>query len=142
MPAPPLRLLVVEDNPLDIRLLQEGFREAGLAPDLLTAMDVDAAWAVLEKGRTKPKSRPEAILLDLNLPGQSGHDLLRRLGTDAEFRALPVVVLTSSNHPDDIERARHGHASAYFLKPLTMAGYLALARDLHQLLVSPARANA
>ena len=72
--------------------------------------------------------------MDLNLPGSSGHDLLERLSSDARLCAIPVVVLTSSNHPADVARARAGLASAYFLKPLTMDGYLGLAMDLKELM--------
>ncbi len=134
MPARPatLRLLLVEDHAQDVRLLQEAFRETGFAVDLQACPDAEAAWKALQAAQ-RPADLPQAILLDLNLPGTSGHEFLARLNQDARLRALPVVVLTSSNHPSDVERARAGAASAYFLKPLTLAGYLTLAGELQTL---------
>ena len=124
------RILMVEDNAQDVRLMQEGFKEVGFQPKVEACRDGETAWARIRVAAGP--LRPDMVLLDLNLPGMSGHELLKRIQADAGLRNLPVVILSSSNHPDDVLQARLSKAHAYFLKPFSMAGYVALARDLRE----------
>ncbi|GIX47688.1 MAG: hypothetical protein KatS3mg131_1899 [Candidatus Tectimicrobiota bacterium] len=98
-----LTVLLVEDNPRDVRLTQRAFTQAGLAHDLRVVRDGDEALAYLQREgpyrdpHTSP--RPDLILLDLNLPRMSGHELLRYVKQDHRFKQVPVVVLTTSGRP-------------------------------------------
>jgi chemotaxis family two-component system response regulator Rcp1 len=125
-----IRLMIVEDNPDDARLIREGLREVASKPQLEHFEDAESAWTALSAGLKGPAGLPDLLLLDLNLPGTSGHELLERLRATPVLSQIPVVVLTSSQRQADIERARSARASAYFAKPLTMDGYVTLARDL------------
>lgn len=121
-------------QPLTLLLIEDDFGEAALFASALTriaddillvhAADESTALAWLEERRRHLP--PMVILLDLNLAGQDGHVLLERLKTDPDFRRLPTVILTNSQHPDDIEKAYHWHASGYMVKPVSADAYSAL----------------
>ena len=125
------RFLLVEDNPQDARLLVEAFRETEAKPQLTHCLNADKAWKVLQDGlKTPSSSLPHLLLLDLNLPGTSGHELLERMRGVPLLATLPVIILSSSQAQADVHRARSNRATAYMAKPLTMDGYVALAQDL------------
>ena len=125
------RFLLVEDNPQDARLLQEAFRETEAKPQVVHCINAERAWKTLQEALKAPGTQlPDLLLLDLNLPGTSGHELLERMRGVPLLERLPVIVLTSSQHQADVERARGNKATAYMAKPLTMDGYVALATDL------------
>jgi CheY-like chemotaxis protein len=125
------RFLLVEDNPQDARLLQEAFRETAIRPAVTHCLNAEKAWKHLQEAlKTPAASMPDLLLLDLNLPGTSGHELLERMRGVPLLERVPVIVLTSSHHQADVERARGNKATAYMAKPLTMDGYIALANDL------------
>jgi CheY-like chemotaxis protein len=131
MAPAPARFLVVEDNPLDARLLQEAFRETPGKPQVVHCANAEKAWRTLQEALKSPAtSLPDLMLLDLNLPGTSGHELLERMRGVPLLAQLPVIILSSSQHQADVVRARGNQATAYMAKPLTMDGYLALAQDL------------
>ena len=122
-----LTVLLVEDNPRDVRLTQRAFVQASLPHDLRVVRDGDEALAYLQReGAYKdPQAspRPDVILLDLNLPRMSGHDVLRRLKQDQRFRQMPVIVLTTSGRADDVRLAYEAGANAYLLKPVEFARF-------------------
>jgi CheY-like chemotaxis protein len=122
-----LTVLLVEDNPRDVRLTQRAFVQASLPHDLRVVRDGDEALAYLQReGAYKdPQAspRPDVILLDLNLPRLSGHDVLRRLKQDQRFRQMPIIVLTTSGRPDDVRLAYEAGANAYLLKPVEFARF-------------------
>ena len=125
------RFLVVEDNPQDARLLVEAFRETDAQPQVTHCLNADKAWKALQDGLKSPTTAlPHLVLLDLNLPGTSGHELLERMRGVPLLNALPVIILSSSQAQTDVHRARGNRATAYMAKPLTMDGYVALANDL------------
>lgn len=129
-----LRVLLVEDNPHDARLLMDAFREVTRSTRIQHCPDAGKAWKVLQDAMRAPAQRmPHAVLLDVKLPGTSGPELLERLRTVPVMDKLPVIMLTSSRHQADVERTRGANAAAYFVKPLTMDGYVALARELVEL---------
>src|SRR4029434_6890539 len=117
-----LTVLLVEDNPRDVRLTQRAFKQAGLDHDLRVVGDGDEALAYLHRegaykeAETAP--RPDVILLDLNLPRMGGHELLREVKQDNRFRQVPIIVLTTSERPDDVRLAYDAGANAYLLKPV------------------------
>lgn len=121
-------------RPLTLLLIEDDFDEAALFASALTqiaddillvhAPDESTALAWLEARRQHLP--PMVILLDLNLAGQDGHVLLEQLKTDPDFRRLPTVILTSSQHPDDIEKAYRWHAGGYLVKPFGADEYSTL----------------
>lgn len=119
----PIELLVVEDNPGDVRLLREAFDEGGAVINYQVARDGEEALKLLLAA--EPKRRPDLILLDLNLPKISGHEVLRRLKADPELKRIPVIILSSSKAEADIRKAYDAHANAYLKKPSTLEGLLA-----------------
>ena len=125
------RFLLVEDNPQDARLLQEAVRETDVRPQVTHCLNAEKAWKALQDGlKTPATGLPSLLLLDLNLPGTSGHELLERMRGVPLLATLPVIVLSSSQAQADVSRARGNKATAYMAKPLTMDGYVALAQDL------------
>jgi CheY-like chemotaxis protein len=117
-----LTVLLVEDNPRDVRLTQRAFQQAGLPHDLRVVRDGDEALAYLHREgaykETETAPRPDVILLDLNLPRMGGHELLREVKQDSRFKQVPIIVLTTSERPDDVRLAYDAGANAYLLKPV------------------------
>lgn len=114
-------ILLVEDNPGDVRLTREALRECRAASCLHTARDGVEALAFLRKEGTHAGAPvPHLILLDLNLPRKDGHEVLRELKADPLLRHIPVIVLTTSVADVDIARAYDAHANCYVSKPATL----------------------
>jgi CheY-like chemotaxis protein len=135
MPRNPLRkpteLLIIEDNPGDVRLLEEAFRELEANIHIQVARDgAEGLEKVLAPLEQRSSKRPDLILLDLNLPKISGHDVLRRLKTNPLTCRIPVIVLTSSRAEADVRRAYESHANAYLKKPSTLDGLMSAAEDI------------
>ncbi len=117
----PLEILLIEDNPGDVRLVVEALRQGRLLHHLNIASSGTEALAILRReGPHAHRLRPDLILLDLNLPGLSGHELLRVLKADAESARIPVIVLTGSVAQEDIVRAYASHANCYIRKPVDL----------------------
>jgi CheY-like chemotaxis protein len=114
----PLQVLVVEDNPGDVRLLREAFRELNARLDLRVARDGAEAIRVLFE--EEHSWRPDLIFLDLDLPKISGRDVLGRLKADPATKKIPVIVLTWSRTESDVRQAYESHANAYIRKPRTL----------------------
>jgi CheY-like chemotaxis protein len=125
-----IHLLIIEDNPGDVRLLQEAFGELQANVEIQVARDgAEGIDLVTSTGQTQEGS-PDLILLDLNLPKINGLDVLARLKSDPRTRHIPVIVLTSSRAESDVRRAYHSHANAYLRKPSTLDGLLKTVRDV------------
>lgn len=125
-----IELLVVEDNPGDVRLLREAFDEGGADVNFHVARDGAEALEMLVGSKRQEDWRPDLILLDLNLPRVSGHEVLQRLKADAKTKRIPVIILSSSKAESDIRRAYEEHANAYLKKPSTLEGLLAAAEHI------------
>lgn len=122
-------ILLVEDNPVDILLMQRVFRNGALADTVLQIVrDGDAAVFYLNgDGEYNDRARyplPEIILLDLKLPRRSGHEVLEWLKNQPDLKRLPVVVLTSSRQPLDVDRAYDLGVNSYLVKPVGFAALL------------------
>jgi CheY-like chemotaxis protein len=127
----PLELLIIEDNPGDVRLLEEAFQEIKANVKIRVAKDGAEGIEILEKtNEQKAKWRPDIILLDLNLPKVSGHEVLAKIKSDPKTRWIPVIVLTSSRAEADVRRAYESHANAYLRKPSTLDGLMSAAQDV------------
>jgi two-component system, chemotaxis family, response regulator Rcp1 len=130
-PSP--HLLLVEDNPGDVWLLREAFRECGFSCEISIIDKGDMVLAFLQRqGKYQRVRRPDLVLLDLHLPGRSGHEVLERMKLSEELRRIPVVVLTSSDNPHDVERAYRNQASGFIPKPSEMEGYLDVVNAVRQ----------
>jgi chemotaxis family two-component system response regulator Rcp1 len=110
------RILVVEDNPADIVLLREAFRNSDLRFELITASDGDHALKMLF-GDERHQPSPDLILLDLNLPKVNGHTVLQRIKSDPRTDMIPAIVMSSSGAASDITLAYAEHANCYIRKP-------------------------
>jgi two-component system, chemotaxis family, response regulator Rcp1 len=122
----PIKILLVEDNPGDVRLTQEALRESGLPTHLQVAIDGVEALATLRQ--LEPSFRPDLILLDLNLPRKSGCEVLAEIKTDETLKRIPVIVLTTSSADEDIGRAYGLHANCYIAKPVNLDRFFQVVR--------------
>lgn len=113
-----IEILLVEDNPGDIRLTKEAFKTANTEISLRAVTHGDDAVDSLKRQATdEPRSLPDIVLLDLNLPGTNGHEVLKTIRADSQLKQLPVIILSSSETPDDIKRSYDADANAYVTKP-------------------------
>jgi len=126
-----VEILLVEDNPADVRLTVEGLREARIANNLSSVMDGDSAVEFLQrKGRYASAPRPDLILLDLNLPGVDGRSVLKFIKEDPSLKVIPVVIITSSDAESDIIRSYESHANCFISKPIDFQGFCNVIRSL------------
>lgn len=129
--AKPLEVLVIEDNPGDVRLLEEAFRELDANVSMHVARDgAEALDMVFQPAIASKHSYPDLILLDLNLPKINGHDVLSRIKSDPATTQIPIIVLTSSRAESDVRRAYQAHANAYLKKPSTLDGLISAAQHI------------
>ena len=120
-PARMIHILVVEDNAGDIFLIKEGLHGSGTSCDIAVAKDGLGAIRFIEAGNP----RPDLIILDLNIPGLSGHDVLRRVKSDPQFQEIPVIIFSSSNSMLDIKTAYQLNANSYVKKPSDLDEFFA-----------------
>jgi CheY-like chemotaxis protein len=121
----PITILLVEDNPGDVRLVQEIFKEGRLNNHLEVVRDgVQAMQYLKRRGAYAVAVRPGLILLDLNLPKKNGIEVLMEIKSDPNLRKIPVVVLTASKAEEDILKAYNSHANCYLTKPIDLNDFL------------------
>jgi len=127
----PMRLLLVDDSPADVTLVKEAVKEflqQGML-SLDTVPDGNAAFAFLRRQAPYVQvASPDLVLLDLNLPGKSGYDILTELRQDTELRFVPVVVFTTTSEEQVISRCYELGANAYIVKPLELEQFLSLVK--------------
>jgi CheY-like chemotaxis protein len=123
--ARPIEILLVEDNPGDVRLTREALRDGKVRNNLSVAEDGVEALAFLRReGKYSDAPRPGLILLDLNLPRKDGRQVLAELKSDPSLRTIPVVILTTSTAEEDVLKAYGLHANAYIKKPVDLDEFL------------------
>ena len=121
----PVEILLVEDNPGDVRLTREALAEAKVRNNLAVVSDGVAAMAYVRRQPPYTKAvRPDLILLDLNLPRKDGREVLAELKSDPDLRRLPVVVLTTSASEKDILETYDLHANCYITKPVDLDQFI------------------
>lgn len=126
-----MNILLVEDNPADVRLVQEAVAEHSLDAILhWVSSGEDALEFVHQRGAYANSPQPDLVLLDLNLPGLHGHEVLTALKDDPATLHIPVVVLTSSTAQSDVLRAYQSHVNAYVVKPDDFEQFLALVSSI------------
>jgi len=127
----PIEILLVEDNPGDVRLTVEAFKEGKVRNRLHAVGDGLAALAfLLRTGRHADAPRPDLILLDLNLPGKDGREVLAEIKADPALRRIPVVVLTTSEAEQDILTCYNVNANCYIHKPMSLDAFLRVVRSI------------
>jgi len=120
-------ILLVEDNPGDVRLIQEALNKERRRATLHLAKDGEEAMAYLRRQTGYEGAvRPQLIVLDLNLPRKDGREVLAEIKRDPSLRRIPVVVLTTSKAQEDILRAYDSHANCYVAKPANLEQFLAV----------------
>ena len=123
-----LSILLVEDNPRDAELTLRAFAKSNLANNILVAHDGVEALEIVY-GRTGAE-RPRVILLDIKLPKLDGLEVLRKLKSDERTRAIPVVIVTSSNQDPDIKTAYDLGANSYVVKPVDFEAFMKIMSQL------------
>jgi CheY-like chemotaxis protein/two-component sensor histidine kinase len=127
----PIEVLLVEDNPGDVRLTREALKEGKVHNNLHVAPDGVEALAFLRReGRYADAVRPDLILLDLNLPRKGGREVLEEIKGDPSLRHIPVVILTSSSAEQDIARAYDLHANCYISKPVDLDQFIMVVKSI------------
>jgi CheY-like chemotaxis protein len=129
--AAPIEVLLVEDNPGDVRLTREAFKDAKVHLNLHVASDGAEAMAFLgREGKRWDAPRPDLILLDLNLPRKDGREVLKEIKMTSSLQSIPVVVLTTSASEEDILQSYLIHANCYITKPVDLGGFLKVVRSI------------
>ncbi len=127
----PIEILLVEDNPGDVRLTQEALREGKVKNNLHVARDGVEALAFLRReGIHKDAVRPDLVLLDLNLPRKDGREVLAEIKADPALKMLPVVVLTTSSAENDIVNTYSLHANCYITKPVDLEQFVKVVKSI------------
>jgi two-component system, chemotaxis family, response regulator Rcp1 len=127
----PIEILLVEDNPADVRLTVECLKEAKVANKLHAIMDGGKALDFLfHRGEYVDVPRPDVVLLDLNLPGIDGRTVLKQIKEDPILRVIPVVVITSSEAEADIIKSYESHANCFISKPIDFEGFLKIVHSI------------
>lgn len=127
----PIEILLVEDNPGDVRLTREALKEGKVLNHLHVVEDgEDAVRFLRREGEFDGAVRPDLVLLDLNLPRKSGHEVLEEIKSDTDLRRIPVVVLTSSEAETDIARSYDRYANAYITKPVDLDQFISVVRSV------------
>ena len=135
----PVNILLVEDNPGDVRLTQEAFREGNIAVNLEVARDGVEAIAYLRKHEPfADVVTPDLILLDLNLPKRDGREVLAEIKVDPDLKRIPVVVLTTSNAEADILKSYNLHVNCYINKPVDFDRFFEIVQKIEEFWLSTA----
>ena len=125
----PIEIFLVEDNPGDVRLTQEAFKEGKVRNNLSVVEDGLEALAFLRReGKYAGAPRPDLILLDLNLPRKDGRLVLADIKEDPKLRSIPVVILTTSKAEEDIVRTYNLHANCFITKPVDLEQFIRVVR--------------
>ncbi|MGR3177083.1 MAG: response regulator [Candidatus Anammoxibacter sp.] len=114
----PIEILLVDDNPGDVRLTEEALKETKVNSILNVVVDgVEALHYLRRTGKYTNAARPEIMLLDLNLPRKDGREVLEEIKNDVQLKGIPVIVLSTSNAEQDVIKAYQYHANCYITKP-------------------------
>jgi CheY-like chemotaxis protein len=129
----PIEILMVEDNPGDVRLTWEALKDAKVSNTLHAVEDGAAALDFLyRRGVYSKVPRPDLILLDLNLPKKNGREVLEEIKRDEQLKTIPVVILTTSQAEEDVSYAYSLHANCYITKPVDFTQFTKIVRTIEE----------
>jgi CheY-like chemotaxis protein len=129
--AAPFEILLVEDNPGDVRLTEEALKEGKVYNNLHWAKDgVEALEFLRRQGRFGAAPRPDIVLLDLNLPKKDGREVLAEIKQDEDLKRIPVVILTTSKAEEDVLRSYDLHANCYVTKPVDLEKFIVVVKSI------------
>jgi len=127
----PIEVLLVEDNPADVRLTQEALKESKIKIGLNVVGDgMDAMAYLRREGKYSDAVKPDIVLLDLNLPKKDGREVLAEIKGSEALKCIPVVVLTTSKAEEDILRSYNLYANCYITKPLDFEQFLTIVKSI------------
>jgi chemotaxis family two-component system response regulator Rcp1 len=127
----PIEILLVEDNPGDVRLTIEALKEGKVANQINVAVDgIDAMAFLRREGKYAHAPKPDLILLDLNLPKKNGREVLAEIKVDQHLKCIPVVILTSSQAERDIVMTYNLHANCYIKKPVDFDQFINVVKSI------------
>jgi len=127
----PIEILLVEDNPGDVRLTMEALKEGKLRNNMNVVGDGEVALSYLRReAGYEDAVRPDLVLLDLNLPRKDGREVLADMKADPNLRRIPVVVLTTSEAEEDILKTYNLHANCYITKPVDLDQFINVVRSI------------
>jgi chemotaxis family two-component system response regulator Rcp1 len=128
----PIEILLVEDNPGDVRLTAEALKESKMCHNNMSVVGdgVEALAFLHREGKYADAPRPDLILLDLNLPKKGGHEVLAEIKADEKLKRIPVVVLTASEAEQDITRAYDLHADCYITKSFDLDQFVMVVKSI------------
>ena len=139
-PRPALGVLLVEDDPGDVLIAREALKASKLESRLTVVPDGVEALAYLRReGEYTDAERPDLILLDLNLPRKSGHEVLAEVKADPVLRKIPVVVLTTSGASEDVALSYDLHANVYVTKPVDFDHFTAVIKQIDDFFLTVAK---
>jgi CheY-like chemotaxis protein len=135
--AKPIEILMVEDNPGDIRLTKEALKEGKIINNLHIARDgVEAMEFLYKEGKYKNAIRPDLVLLDLNLPGKSGHEVLAEIKNNPDLKRIPVIILSISKLEEDILKSYNNYANCYIIKPVDFNQFVEVVKSIEDFWIS------
>lgn len=133
MEEKPKTILLVEDNKADVRLIEEALKNSSLTYEMAMVRDGVAAMAYLhQSGEYATASRPDLIILDLNLPKKDGREVLAEIKTNSQFKRIPVIILTTSKNEDDIQQSYDLNANCFITKSRNLSQLFTIVRRIEE----------
>jgi two-component system, chemotaxis family, response regulator Rcp1 len=133
-----LSILLVEDSPSDVRLIQEALKQSPLALQITLARDGVEAMEYLRQSEVDVVNRPDIILLDLNLPRKNGREVLAEVKAAPHLKQIPILIMTSSKADEDVRQAYSLNANCYITKPENLQDYVDVVRSIENFWFSTA----
>lgn len=131
MVSKPIDILLIEDNPGDVRLTKEVLKEGKVSNNLSVVKDgVEAIKFLRREGQYAAEPQPDLILLDLNLPRMDGREVLEKIKKDPNWQLIPVVILTTSSAEEDIIKSYNLHANCYITKPVDLDQFINVVKSV------------
>ena len=128
-----VEILLVEDNPGDVRLTKEVFKDCTVRNKVHVVEDGIEALAFLRReGKYADAIRPDLILLDLNLPKKDGREVLKEIKSDEKLKSIPIIVLTVSNVEEDIIKTYNLHTNSYIIKPIDLDKFVEVVKSIQK----------
>ncbi|MDD1720841.1 MAG: response regulator [Euryarchaeota archaeon] len=128
--AKPIEILLVENNPVDIRMTKEAFKDFRVATNLHVVTDGDAAMDFIYQRGEYTDAPPDLILLDLGLPKKRGGEILKEVKADPQLRSIPIVVIATSDLDEDVVTSYCHNANAFITKPVDFDAFIAMMRSI------------